>query len=162
MYLNVSCPEYFSISELGFATHYIPSRRIPILLDRVAALENAHISVIEHTIEEFSSERLPEEPPLQLAGEIRDALDFAFQHDKIEDIIHDLEVLSKHRTPSISQWATETLATLHMRSPTSLKVALKAIRVGKQMTLLEALDMELKIAAAYCVSKFTHRRLYGT
>ena len=141
-------------SELGFATHYIPSRRIPILLDRLASLEDAHISVIDRTIEEFASERLPEEPPTPLTGETRIALDWAFRHDRVEGILADLESLKDHSNPSVSQWAYKTLGALHLRSPTSLKVSLKAIRTGRQMTLLEALQMEVKIAGAFCVREF--------
>jgi 3-hydroxyisobutyryl-CoA hydrolase len=139
-------------SELGFATHFIPSRRIPILLDRLAVLENAHPSVIDNTIEEFSSERQLDEAPTPFTGVKRDALDFAFRHNRVEDIFADLESFVTHKDTAISQWAAETIATLNLRSPTSLKVALKAIRKGKNMTLLEALEMELKIATAYCVS----------
>ncbi|KAF8077771.1 3-hydroxyisobutyryl-CoA hydrolase [Lyophyllum atratum] len=138
------------VFELGFATHYVPSRRIPILLDRLSALENAHPSVINSTVEEFTAERLPEEPPLALVGETRDALDYAFRHNKVEKIVQDLNKLAEHTSPAVSQWAIQTLKTLHLRSPTSLKVALKAIRQGEKMTLLQALDMELKIATAYC------------
>ena len=141
-------------SELGFATHYIPSRRIPILLDRLASLEDAHISVIDRTIEEFASERLPEEPPTPLTGETRVALDWAFRHDRVEDILADLESLRDHPNSSISQWAHKTLGSLNLRSPTSLKVSLKAIRTGRRMTLLEALQMEVKIAGAFCVRRF--------
>lgn len=120
----------------------------------MAALEGAHVSVIDKTIEEFSSERQPDEPPVPFSGAKRDALDFAFRHNKVESILEDLEVFSTHEDLSISSWAAETLKTLNLRSPTSLKVALMAIRKGKGMTLLEALDMELKIATAYCVSKY--------
>ncbi|KAF5380983.1 hypothetical protein D9615_004116 [Tricholomella constricta] len=140
------------VFESGFATHYIPSRRIPILLDRLAGLENAHVSVINSTVEEFTAERLPEEPPLTLVGEVRDALDYAFRHNMVEKIIQDLGTLAEHPSPAISQWAKQVSGALHLRSPTSLKVALKAIRQGKKMTLLQALEMELKIATAYCVS----------
>ncbi|GLB34782.1 putative enoyl-CoA hydratase isomerase family protein [Lyophyllum shimeji] len=138
------------VFELGCATHYVPSRRIPILLDRLSALENAHPSVINNTVEEFTAERQPEEPPLPLVGETRDALDYAFRHDEVEKIIQDLEAYAQHTSPAISRWARQTLEALHLRSPTSLKVALKAIRQGKKMTLLQALDMELRIATAYC------------
>ncbi|KAG6917931.1 hypothetical protein DXG01_000368 [Tephrocybe rancida] len=140
------------VFELGFATHYIPSRRVPILLDRLASLEKAHISVINSTIEEFSAERLAEDKPYLLSGEIRGALDFAFRHAEVEKIFEDLEILINHNSPAVSQWAKQTLEVLHLRSPTSLKVALKAIRKGKQLTLLETLEMELKIAAAFCNS----------
>ncbi|KAG6833647.1 hypothetical protein H0H87_002843 [Tephrocybe sp. NHM501043] len=138
------------VFQLGFATHYIPSRRVPILLDRLASLEDAHVSVINNAIEEFVAERSPEEKPFPFSGEIRVALDYAFRHKEVEKIFEDLETLVNHRSSAISQWAKQTLVTLHMRSPTSLKVALKAIRKGKQMSLLDTLQMELKIAGAFC------------
>jgi len=139
-----------AVFELGFATHYIPYRRIPLLLNRLAVLENVHSSVIDHTIEEFSSERQPDEAPTPFIADTRNALDFAFRHDRVEEIYEDLESFVNHKDAAISKWAAETIATLNIRSPTSLKVALKAIRKGKNMTLLEALNMELKIATAYC------------
>jgi 3-hydroxyisobutyryl-CoA hydrolase len=138
-------------SELGFATHFIPSRRIPILLDRLAGLESAHITVIDKTIEEFAAERQPEDAPTPLTGDTRVALDWAFRHNSVSKIVQDLEKLSAHQNPSVADWAKQTLDTLHLRSPTSLKVALKAIREGRRMTLLDALQMEVKIAGAFCV-----------
>lgn len=79
------------------------------------------------------------------------ALDYAFRHDNVEDIFKDLEAMKEHQDPTVGNFATKTLSMLETRSPTSLKVALKAIRRGRKMSLLEALNMELKMAAAYCV-----------
>ncbi len=139
-------------SELGCATHYIPSRRVPVLIDRLSALDKPHPSVIDQTIEEFSSERQPEEPPTPLIGAVRVALDFAFGCNTVEEIITRLQTLTAHKDLVVREFAIITLAKLEARSPTSLKVALKAIRKGKKKSLLEALDMELKIATAFCVS----------
>jgi len=139
-----------AVFELGFATHFIPSRRIPTLLDRLAALDSPTASHINNAIEELSSERMPEEPASPFLGATREAMDFAFRHDSVEKIVLDLESFIDHEDASVKQWATKTLAMLHARSPTSLKVALKAIRFGKSMGLLEALNMEMKIATAFC------------
>ncbi|KAG6814570.1 hypothetical protein H0H92_000098 [Tricholoma furcatifolium] len=138
------------VFDIGFATHYVPSRRIPILLDRLASLDKAHITVINNAVEEFSAERSPDEKPYVFSGDTRAALDYAFRHNEIEEIFQDLETFVNHSSSAVSQWAKETLEALHMRSPTSLKVALKAIRKGKTMSLLQTLEMELKIAAAFC------------
>lgn len=144
-----------TFSEHGFATHFIPARRIPMLLDRLAELDQPHASVIDRTIEDFSAERASDEPPAPFTGAKRSALDSAFRHSTVEQIIKDLESFAQTSVDaSVRQWASDTLAMLHMRSPTSLKVALKAIRRGKRLTLLETLDMELKIATAFCVSFF--------
>ncbi|KAF8892439.1 3-hydroxyisobutyryl-CoA hydrolase [Infundibulicybe gibba] len=139
-----------AVFEHGFATHFIPSRRIPMLLDRLASLEKPYAALIDRTIEELSSEREADEPPLPFASRKRMALDFAFRHNHIGKIFEDLKTFTSDEDISVRKWASDTLKTLGLRSPTSLKVALQAIRKGKNMSLLDVLDMELKIATAYC------------
>jgi 3-hydroxyisobutyryl-CoA hydrolase len=117
-------------------------------------METPSMELIDRTIEELSSEREHDETSSPLVGDIRVALDSAFRHNSVELIMKDLEEFSKRSDAAVSGWAKQTLDTLHMRSPTSLKVALKAIRKGKNMSLLDALRMELGIATAYCVSLF--------
>lgn len=152
----------FSGSEHGFATHYIPARRIPTLLERLAALEHPHPTVIDRAIEELSLEHQSDERLTStLTGKIRSALDYAFRHDTVEKILEDLKSFLNHGDESVRDWAKNTLAMLELRSPTSLKVALKAIRKGRDLTLLEALNMELKIATAYCVSLVGNHFLDG-
>jgi 3-hydroxyisobutyryl-CoA hydrolase len=141
------------LSEHGFATHFVPARRIPMLLDQLAELHKPHASLIDKTIENFAAERETAEPPAPFTGATRIALDSAFRHNEVEHIVEDLEMFSHtSANASVKQWASDALEMLHMRSPTSLKVALTAIRRGKKLTLLETLNMELKIATAFCVS----------
>ncbi|KAJ3997285.1 3-hydroxyisobutyryl-coenzyme A hydrolase [Lentinula boryana] len=140
-----------AVFEHGLATHFIPSRRVPILLESISALETPTFDQVNDIIEEHRSE--PEQPGTfasPLVGPVRSALDFAFRHDKVEGIVQDLDTLSDHKDPSISQWASETMKTLNLRSPTSLKVALRAIRRGKTQSVMQALEMEYRIAAALC------------
>jgi 3-hydroxyisobutyryl-CoA hydrolase len=159
-------------SEHGLATHFIPSRRIPELLGRLAALEKPLGSAgdwktitdiqersvewkatIDTALEELHYEREPGEPAAPFTGAKRVALDTAFRHSKVEKIIEDLESFTNSDDTAVRAWAKETLSSLHMRSPTSLKVALQAIRKGKELSLLDALQMELRIATAFCVSQ---------
>lgn len=125
-----------------------------MLLHRLAALDAPNASHINSAIEELSSEREPEELVSPFVAATRKAMDFAFRHDEVEKIVSDLESFIAHEDASVKQWAMNTLAMLHARSPTSLKVALKAIRLGKSMRLLDALNMEMKIATAFCVRSF--------
>ena len=142
-------------SELGFATHYIPSRRIPALLERLASLENPSYEVISDTIEECSQERDPDEPPPSLIGAKRVALDTAFGHNTVEEIVASLKKISEeNEAEDIRTWANATLTALDLRSPTSLKVALTAVRKGKDLDLKAALQMEMGIATAFCVCFF--------
>ena len=79
-------------------------------------------------------------------------LDACFRHNSVEDIIADLKTVEQgHAKPEIRKWAQETLAALELRSPTSLKVALIALRKGRVGTLHSALQRELNIATAFCV-----------
>lgn len=110
--------------------------------------------MIDRTIEDLSSEREPTEPPATFTGAKRVALDIAFGHNSVEGIFRELESFATIENEEVRNWARDTLAMLHMRSPTSLKVALQAIRRGSSLSLLEALNMELKIATAFCVSAF--------
>ena len=123
-----------------------------MLLDRLAELNQPHSSVVDRTVEEFSLEREPNDPPSPFVGTKRIALDHAFRHNTVEEIIADLETFSHSEDAEVAKWAGDTLEMLHLRSPTSLKVALKAIRLGANMALRQALDMELGIATAFCVS----------
>jgi 3-hydroxyisobutyryl-CoA hydrolase len=140
-------------SELGLATHYIPSRRIQSVVDALTSLDRVSMGAIDSIIEDCSQEREPGDRPCIFTGEKRVALDSCFGHDKVEDIMTDLKnVETSHQNPEIRTWAQETLAALELRSPTSLKVALIALRKGREGTLQAALQRELNIATAYCVS----------
>jgi 3-hydroxyisobutyryl-CoA hydrolase len=144
-----------SNSEHGLSTHFVPSRRLPSLLDRLSALEDPSPKIIDQTLNEFSSD-LGDKWESPLTGATRVALDSCFSHDTVEEIIKSLNsVIEKEGgNPDLVGWAKSTLKELELRSPTSLKVSLEAIRRGKNMTLDEALRMEMRIASAFCVRHF--------
>lgn len=128
-----------------------------MLIARLAELEDApRFGSINAAIEDLSSEREPEEPAPPFIMEHRKALDLAFSQNTVEEIIQTLDLIRSSYDDPISTWARDTIATLRLRSPTSLKVALEAIRRGKKMSLKDCLNMELKIATAFCVSHSIH------
>jgi 3-hydroxyisobutyryl-CoA hydrolase len=107
--------------------------------------------VIDSTIEEFSSESSEDETKTTLIGARRSAIDSVFRHNEVESIFADLVQLTSHEDESVKTWASSTVHQLNERSPTSLKVSLAAIRRGKKLELREALNLELNVAAAFCV-----------
>ncbi|KAL0577803.1 3-hydroxyisobutyryl-CoA hydrolase [Marasmius crinis-equi] len=150
-----------AVFEHGFATHFIPSRRVSNVLESVSALDNVasiekpsqedYYKRVNQIIEENSTEVEHREGlESELVGAKRAAIDYAFRHDEVEKIYGDLKALTEHSDPTISEWATTTLESLNLRSPTSLKVALRAVRSGKTKNLLQALNMEFQIALACC------------
>lgn len=151
------------LSEHGLATHYIPSARVPMLLEYLAALEKPTYVQVNELIEDLHYDREPTDPVAPLSGAIRVALDSAFSQETVEGIISTLQTFTTtdDTGADVVQWAKDTLAMLGERSPTSLKVALTSIRKGKVLNLLESLNMELGIAAAFCVSHLVDLLLYG-
>jgi 3-hydroxyisobutyryl-CoA hydrolase len=138
-------------SELGIATHYVPSHRIPALTERLAALEDASFDAINATIEEHVADLSPGDVRNHLVGPVRTAVDKVFRQNNITKMIKELNRATQALDENVRVWGKATLETLSQRSPTSLKVALKAIRKGQAMKLSEALQMELGIATAFCV-----------
>ncbi|KAG8757135.1 hypothetical protein FRC12_010383 [Ceratobasidium sp. 428] len=138
-----------SILDFGLATHYVPQRRLPALLTALSSLADPSADAINKTIEEHSAEISPEDPPPSYVGERRKILDACFSHTSVDSIITALTDVATS-AGSQAQWAKETLAAMEARSPTSLRVALEAVRRGKNTQLADALQMEMGIATAFC------------
>lgn len=133
----------------GLATHYIHHTTLPSLTARLGELEfkdyeslSRRLSLINDTIEEFSSS-LPHGQPMGIAGEKREAIDRCFSHDSMEGII---EALEAEKQGALKSWAETTLGQLFERSPTSLKVTLRQMIVGKRWNISEAFQREFHLA----------------
>ena len=141
----------------GIATHYIDSSTLSSLTSRLAELEfkdyedmDSRLATINATIAEFDT-GLPHDEPMLLAGELRKAIDRCFGHPSVEEIIAALEheANDSSNPQHIRDWATSTLQTLSERSPTSLKVALMAMREGLNWNIAEAFQREYNIAGHF-------------
>ncbi|THH06710.1 hypothetical protein EW145_g3897 [Phellinidium pouzarii] len=140
-----------AVFENGLATHFVPSRRIPQLLDILGSMEEPTLRGINAVIEEHYGEPSQEEEFGMIAGDLRVALDTAFGHNSVEEIFDSLREMEKSNSAIVGEWAKKTRSILDLRSPTSLKVALQAIRRGKTLSLASALRMEMGIATAFII-----------
>ncbi|KAF7862671.1 hypothetical protein EAF04_007544 [Stromatinia cepivora] len=158
----------------GIATHYIHSTSLPSLEKRLAELrfkdfENLEqrAQLINSTIEEYCT-GLPHDEPMLISGELRKAIDRHFSKSSISEIIAGLKAehalleaeaadaaaaaaqygLEAPENP-IKEWIEKTLATLHQRSPTSVHVALRQMRIGKDWSITETFQREYQIAAKF-------------
>lgn len=111
------------------------------------------MEMINNTIEQSYYEPEATEPPVALTGSVRVALDSAFSRGSVEKIFESLEECKESSDEQVKAWATSTLETLNLRSPTSLRVALFALRKNKDGGLIDALRTELGIATALCVRR---------
>ena len=141
----------------GVATHYIDSSSLSSLTARLAELVfkdyedmNSRLATIAATIAEFDT-GLPHDEPMLLAGDLRKAIDRCFGHKEIESIIRALEDEEKNtKLPQhIRDWATSIIKTLSERSPTSLKVTLKQMELGRKWSINEAFKNEYYIAGNF-------------
>lgn len=141
----------------GVATHYIDSSSLSSLTARLAELVfkdyedmYSRLATIAATIAEFET-GLPHDEPMLLAGDLRKAIDRCFGHTEMESIISALE--GEEKDPQLPQhirdWAKSTLQTLSERSPTSLKVTLKQMDLGRKWSIGEAFKNEYHIAGRF-------------
>jgi 3-hydroxyisobutyryl-CoA hydrolase len=137
-----SSNEYYNClsSHAGIATHFVPSQRIPELIDRVAMIGENDMGLFNRTIEEFSGEvgTFSLKPLLPVIEE-------CFHASTVPTIIANVESKKLSKDPLVSAWAEKTLKLLNNASPTSLTVTLSMLRKGKNLSLKQCLTMELRL-----------------
>ncbi|GAA5889452.1 hypothetical protein JCM16303_005376 [Sporobolomyces ruberrimus] len=151
----------------GFTSHYVPSERLPALESRLAELEStATVEDVNSTLNEFSADSDELRSALKsynLVGPIRRSLDYVFSRSTAEEMLETLSqiedgslkelnklVKEGENLEQVKQWAKETREAIELRSPTSVKLSIKAIREGAKLNIEEVLAMDNRIAAACC------------
>lgn len=153
----------YEVFRAGMATHFVPSDRLEALEERLCALEFDTASpstsetgkkAINAAIEEFVADAsIAQSSSSVFTGPIREVLDSAFKHPRVPAILESLEA-AKAKQPELSGWIDETIAKLNFVSPTSLSVALQAIRDGKDLDINATFERDLHLASIFCVSHF--------
>lgn len=116
----------------GVATHHVASADVEALKAAIIAAP----AQIEAALARFAADAGP--PPLAAH---RDEIDQAFGHDRLEDILAALRA-------SGSEWASEQLAVMATKSPQTMKVALRQLRIGRNLgSFAENMTMEYRIGA---------------
>lgn len=118
----------------GFATHFVPRERVPALVAALAASAR-----VEETLAAFHADA--GRPPLIAR---RAAIDRCFAGATVEAI---LEALAAEAAGSgaDAQWAAETRARLLAKSPTSLKITLRQLTIGRGFAIEAALALEYRL-----------------
>ncbi len=109
----------------GLADQHMPSDRFPDLIERLAGLSQCGAAEIGAAIAAVATE-----PPPCLLAPVRDEIDRLFRFDTMEEIVTTLEEEG-------SGFALKTLETLRRKSPTSLKVTLRLLQLGRDSASLE-------------------------
>ncbi|KAM0792322.1 hypothetical protein ACM66B_005006 [Microbotryomycetes sp. NB124-2] len=152
----------------GLASHYVPSERLVQLEARLSELEQgASVDAVNAAIEEFvadAQELATATPQFDLVGAKRRAIDLIFGKKTAEEMVADLKalqdgsldmskIIKEGETTDVSalqKWATDTIKVFEHRSPTSIKLTIKAIREGRKLDIDEVFAMDNRIASACC------------
>lgn len=118
----------------GLATHAVPSERFPELLTALAAP-----GAVDQTLMGFTGQ------PALAAGVTghRGSIDRCFAVDAVEEVLARLDGDAR----ALDHWCAETARTIRQKSPTSLKIALRQVRLGGAMTFEEAMETEWRIVS---------------
>ena len=145
----------------GIATHYIDSSVLAPLTTRLSELVfhdysslPDRLKLVNSTIAEFVSS-LPSPDSYEAAkngdisGTLREAIDVCFKYNNMEEIISAVEKETSSSNQRIAEWAKATVKTFGIRSPTSLKVTLQQLRLGKTWDISETFVREHQMAGHF-------------
>lgn len=126
---------------VGFATHFVKAAELPALIDALAALKwDPRKTPHEHVTKAIDDFSAPAPGDSEIAPH-RVMIDHCFAFDRVEDIVNELQRVS-------SEWTAETLKAMYAMSPSSLKIALKQIRLGAKMPFAQVMTMEYRLSQA--------------
>lgn len=124
----------------GFATHYIPSARLPLIEEQLCTLSVHDFSAMETFLAKYSEHVHPNEKSIIHRVE---TLNKCFGHDTVEEIINALE---SEVAKTKDEWCISTLKKLREAPPLSLKISLKSIQKARFETLEECLKREYRMS----------------
>jgi enoyl-CoA hydratase len=126
----------------GFATHIVKKDRVEALLDelgRASQKSGFERSTVESCLGRFAAK--PGAMPLAL---LQPAIDRCFAGRTIEGMLEALAAEASGGGANVA-WAEKTRADLLTKSPTSLKVTLRQLTIGRDYNLDAALTLEYRL-----------------
>jgi enoyl-CoA hydratase len=119
----------------GFATHAVKRDSVEALLDELSREQSS----VEGCLRRFAVD--PDPAPLEA---LQPAIDRCFARDNVEAIVDALAAESADGGAD-ADWAEETRAGLLTKSPTSLKITLRQLTIGRDYNLDAALALEYRL-----------------
>lgn len=154
LYLAMTSERLKGVNVLysGIATHYLHSTTLSLLETRLSELRfrdfdsmEKRLYLVNQAIEQYST-GLPYDEPMQIAGDVREAIDRCFSKLSVKEI---LQALDEELSGPSGPWARKTLDTLAARSPTSLCVTFEQMKQGQNWSIADAFKREHQIAAKF-------------
>lgn len=121
------------VYKAGIATHFTDSSKLQSLEQDL--LKTSNENDISNVLAQY---HIDDKAQFSLSP-FMDKINSCFSASTVEEIYSRLE-------KDGSKWAEETIALLNKMSPTSLKITVKQLELGKKMNLYECLQMEYRMA----------------
>ncbi len=112
----------------GIATHFVPVERLGVLRDLLANGEESAAEILA-TLDAPAGD--------SAITSLRDGIDFHFGHDSVEAILASLD--------GGDDWAQAQAAIIRRMSPTSCKLSLAGLRLGRDASIEQALVNEYRM-----------------
>ena len=135
------------LTEIGIATHFVPSFKLPLLEERLSDIRwgGRDAEIISNLIEDIAephgdvelSEKTPTHPIVAHRSEIIEV----FMLETVEEIKEEL----RKRAEKGSAWSQDAYNAIDRSSPTSLKVTFEALKRASTMSLNDSLQMEYRM-----------------
>jgi enoyl-CoA hydratase len=125
----------------SFATHAVKHDRVEALVEELG--RPAWHTGYEHGLAEVYLGRFAVKPGLGTLAALQPAIDRCFAGDSVETILDALAAEAAGGTQAA--WAEETRASLLTKSPTSLKITLRQLAIGRDYDLEAALALEYRL-----------------
>ncbi len=133
----------------GFATHFMAQERIEALLAALAGVAwktGGEFAQVDAVLAEFAGD--PGTAPL---AAVRPAIDRSFAGDTIEAVL-DALAAEAYAGAADAGWAAQTRAGLLTKSPTSLKVTLRQLILGRGFDVEQALALEYRLTQHFVMA----------
>lgn len=129
----------FDLKKIGLATHFVETKKFKTLKKDLEVIQNP--DDIAKTLAVYSAIPMTFETEFD---RILPKVEKCFDGGSVEEIYENLR-------KDGSKWANETIRTLNLKSPTSLKICHRQLYLGKMLTLKECLKMEFRIAVQHVI-----------
>ncbi|HRI76119.1 MAG: enoyl-CoA hydratase/isomerase family protein [Alphaproteobacteria bacterium] len=126
---------------IGFGTHYVAPDAMTALREELCTMKWDDTETAKAQVDAVIEKHTSEPAGTSEIAPHREQIDTCFAHDRVEDIIAALQADG-------SEWANETLQAMYAMSPTSLKIALRQIRMGANMPFAQVMTMEYRLSQA--------------
>ncbi|KAJ1402675.1 Enoyl-CoA hydratase/isomerase, HIBYL-CoA-H type [Sesbania bispinosa] len=131
------------MAACGLATHFVPSMKLNSLENALEAITSSNVSTIATIIEKFAEKaNVKEESSFRRLKTINKCFSKVTVEEIIQSLENELEV-------GAEKWITNALSSMRSSSPTSLKIFLKSIKMGRVQNIEQCLHRDYNIACHF-------------